>query len=91
MTDRRNGPPGRRDDDDLTGRVVRLEDGVGLILDGLLGPEELQMNGSTIRNGGLVQDVQDLKTNGVRLRLPWGRLSAAFIIAVGSIVAAILT
>ena len=100
MTDDRRTEDRRADDATLASafevHVERYNAFEARIDEGLLGPQELQMNGEYVRKGGLVDDVEEikkaLKNGGVKIRIPPGvwALLGIIVTAVGGIAIALI-
>ncbi len=100
MTERRNGER-RNDDQTLSAKLdahIHDFDAFQERIDvGLLGTEDLQMDGTVVRTGGLVDQVQAiderLANGGVRVKLPvtaWVAIIVAIVAGVAQVLAALV-
>ncbi len=97
--ERRNGN-GRRELDDVTNRLGSVEERQGRVFDLLIGPEELQMDGTKKRKTveGMAHKVDVLyeqeQNGGLRVRLTTRDrvlVVAAFLSASGAVIAALVS
>lgn len=100
MVDERRDGNGRRTIDDLNVRVGDVEKGQGRVFDLLIGPEELQMDGTMKRNTeeGMDYKVDVLyeqeRNGGLRVRLTTRDrvlVVAAFLSASGAVIAGLVS
>ncbi len=100
MGDERRDGNGRRSLDDLTNRVGSVEERQGRVFDLLIGPEELQMDGTMQRKTveGMAHKVDVLyeqeQNGGLRVRLTTRDrvlVVAAFLSASGAVIAALVS
>ncbi len=100
MEDERRNGNGRRHLDDLTQRVGSVEERQGRVFDLLIGPEQLQMDGTMQRKTveGMAHKVDVLyeqeQNGGLRVRLTTRDrvlVVAAFLSASGAVIAALVS
>jgi predicted alpha-1,6-mannanase (GH76 family) len=100
MGDERRDGNGRRHLDDLTNRVGSVEEGQGRVFDLLIGPEELQMDGTMKRKTEEGMDYkvdwmyEQERNGGLHVRLTTRDrvlVVAAFLSASGAVIAALVS
>ena len=91
MTDERREEIRRSEDNNVALRITQLEQGQDRILDVLMGPEQLRMDGTKkrVKEDGLVNKVENtdnrLANGGIKIKLPIGAWFAIFIAVIAGL------